>query len=391
MPRQTITKRTDGRFQCKYGNKYFYGKTQKEAIQKRDAWILEEKKGLDHLKDGVTFEEYALEWISVFRAKTSKPQRKQYENMMKAVAKQLNNKRMKDITSMDLQRVCNQLDVYSNSHISKFMTTLRGIFKSAAADGVILRNPLDNVIRPHGKKTEGHRALEPWERNLVAATCQEHDFGLAAMTMMFAGLRRGEVLAIDIDRDVDFEKHTITVNEALSFPEGNQAVITDGKTENAKRTIPMAKPLEEALKGHHGLILAKENGELMSMMAFERKYESWITFMVTKLNGCHKRWYGKTKEHKALLAEGKELPPWREVTIRCHDFRVDFCTNAYYAGVPIKTLQAWMGHADATLIMKVYTKLSEQHSEIDAERLRAYLDRNIDISNISYLTTQIDA
>ena len=118
------------------------------------------------------------------------------------------------------------------------------------------------------------------------------------MTMMLAGLRRGEVLALNIDRDVDFENHTITVREALSFREGNQAVVTDGKTENARRVIPMAQPLEDALKGHHGLLCAKEKGGLMSESAFERKYQSWTTFLETKLNGCHKRWYGKPMNTK---------------------------------------------------------------------------------------------
>ena len=36
------------------------------------------------------------------------------------------------------------------------------------------------------------------------------------MVMMFAGLRRGEVLYIDIDRDVDFEKKTIIT--AIPYP-----------------------------------------------------------------------------------------------------------------------------------------------------------------------------
>ncbi len=43
------------------------------------------------------------------------------------------------------------------------------------------------------------------------STCQEHEFGLCAMVMMYAGLRRGEVLYLDIDRDVDFENKTLTV------------------------------------------------------------------------------------------------------------------------------------------------------------------------------------
>lgn len=38
-----------------------------------------------------------------------------------------------------------------------------------------------------------------------------------------------------------------------------------------------------------------------------------------------------------------------KISIRCHDFRVSFCTMCYEAGIPIKTLQSWMGHADAKM------------------------------------------
>lgn len=124
------------------------------------------------------------------------------------------------------------------------------------------------------------------------------------MVMMFAGLRRGEVLYIDIDRDVDFEKKTIAVNGAVSYHDGQNPVISKGKTAAAIRTIPLVRPLEEALQGKHGLLLSKEDGGLMTMSAFDRKYESYLKFLETKLNGCQKRWYGKLHEHKERLEKG---------------------------------------------------------------------------------------
>ena len=39
--------------------------------------------------------------------------------------------------------------------------------------------------------------------------------------------------------------------------------------------------------------------------------------------------------YKALLAEGKPLPPFREIDIRCHDFRVTFCTTCYLSLIHI--------------------------------------------------------
>ncbi|MGN0754372.1 MAG: hypothetical protein ACI4ME_07935, partial [Aristaeellaceae bacterium] len=65
-----------------------------------------------------------------------------------------------------------------------------------------------------------------------------------------------------------------------------------------------------------------------SETAFQNRFSSYLCFLETKVNGCHKRGYDQTKAHKALLARGGQLPPWREVKIRCHDFRADFFTGA---------------------------------------------------------------
>ncbi len=82
-------------------------------------------------------------------------------------------------------------------------------------------------------------------------------------TLSDAGLRRGEALFLNVDRDVDFEKRTITVNGAVSFGNGNQPMESDGKTENARRTIPLVRPLADALCGHHGLLCTKKDGTMM--------------------------------------------------------------------------------------------------------------------------------
>ena len=75
-----------------------------------------------------------------------------------------------------------------------------------------------------------------------------------------------------------------------------------------------------------------------------------------------------------MLARGEMLSPWQEVKIRCHDLRVDFCTRAYEAEIPVKTLQAWMGHEDATLIMEVYAKLTDERKKTDTRRLSEFME-----------------
>ena len=364
MPRQTLIERKDGRYECKFGDKHFYGKTSKEADRKRRDYIRQMDQGINPDLSDTLFLDFALGWREDYRSDCNPRMQKQYENMIIYAAKTLNKPFIRQIMPNDIKQLYNSLRGKSQSYIHKFRTTIRGIFHCAVQNGVIARSPADG-IKPPKVKAKHHRYLKSWEQQLVVDTWKEHDFGPAAMVMMFAGLRRGEALYLDIDRDVDFEKKLIHVQGAVSFSDNIQGTVTEGKTDEAIRYIPLCHCLEEVLKDRHGLLLKKQDGSMMNLSSFQRKYESYISFLEYKLNGCHKRWYGKTKEHKQLLKEGKPLPPWRDVNIQCHDFRVTFCTMCYDAGVRIKTLQAWMGHADASMIMAIYATLSEERAQYD--------------------------
>ena len=371
MPRQALIQRKDGRYECRYDGKHFYGKSKTEALRKRDDYIQELNLGFKPDMAETRFDQYAMKWLSVYRKKSNPKMKRLYESMIEYASCRLHTY-IRCIIATDIQDLFNQLEGKSQSYISKFCATIRGIFRAAVRDGVIIRNPAEDLETPKPAEIHEHRCLDQWEQQLIVDTYKEHDFGLCAMVMMFAGLRRGEALYIDIDRDVDFEKNLIQVQGAISYCEGIHGTVSEGKTKAAKRTIPMSSILSEALKGHHGLLVSKQDGSIMSLSSFVRKYESYLSFLEYKANGCYKRWYGKTKAHKQLLSEGKALPPWKDVHIRCHDFRVTFCTVCYNAGISIKTLQAWMGHTDADMIMKIYAKLTAEKERYDTSKLDAY-------------------
>lgn len=102
------------------------------------------------------------------------------------------------------------------------------------------------------------------------------DFAQNAMYVHTAGCshRANGLQYADVDRDCDFVNHTLTVRGALSFTDGNTPDVSEGKTDNAQRTVPMVLKLEEALGGHHELLCPKSDGGLMTLSLFERKYES---------------------------------------------------------------------------------------------------------------------
>lgn len=260
MPRQILTKRADGRYAIKYDGHFFYGKTMAEATRKRDEYMQKKLMGYNLNLADTPFLDYGLAWVETYHSECNPMQRKQYASFIRYTAEHMRPTLVRAVTATDVQRLLNILSGHSNSHISKFASTIKGVFNAAVQDGIILRSPAEMAKPPKGT-SGGHRALKNWERELVESTCLEHDFGLCAMVMMYAGLRRGEMLYLDVDRDVDFKRKTLTVRGAVSFCEGNQGVASDGKTEASRRVVPMPDCLAEVLKDHHGLLCAKANGE----------------------------------------------------------------------------------------------------------------------------------
>ena len=45
----------------------------------------------------------------------------------------------------------------------------------------------------------------------------------------------------------------------------------------------------------------------------------------------------------------------------------------YEAGIPIKTLQAWMGHSDPSMIMNIYAKLTSEKEQADAATINEFM------------------
>ena len=380
MPRQTLKRRADGRYRCKYKDQYFYGVTQAEALAKRDAYRRDEELNSAMEDHGITFQKYALRWIGVYKATATRAVYNAHAHAINVFCSFCGSMRMRDITPTDIAAAFNVYAGKSKSAIAKYTMTIRSIFKAAYNDGVIPRDICASVKSPTG--TAGsHRALLPWERELVHRVSAVHRMGPAIMLMLYGGLRRGEMLAFDIDRDVDFEKGTITVREAVHY-DGISPHVGSTKTKSGLRTIPLFQPLRAALEGKHGLVFS-QNGTYASKTSFECALRSFLTACETELNGCRKMWYGKRQ-----CDQGKTLPPWRSVTIRSHDFRHSFCTMLYDAGVDLKTAVKWMGHADEKMVLRIYSHLTSEREKSATIAATLYVEKMLAGSKPGSVTSE---
>ena len=97
MPRQTLIARQDGRYSCRYNDKYFYGKTQAEALRKRDEYIKECTRGYDPDYNQIPFLDYGLEWLEVYRTGCNRKMRQQYKKMIEYAAASIPKKTVRCI------------------------------------------------------------------------------------------------------------------------------------------------------------------------------------------------------------------------------------------------------------------------------------------------------
>ena len=363
MPRQSLKQRTDGRYICRCDDRYFLGNTQKEALAARDAYKRAKAEGLKAEARGTTANTYAAKWLPIAKANVSKNTYNEYARMMNIFVSHFAGVPLQTICATDISADFNRLQGKSKSYIRKYKQLVTGMFRSAFEDGIIIRSPVTSSVSVPDGTAGSHRALLEWERDLIQASLTRHEFAPAAMLMLYAGLRRGEMLAFNVDRDVDFKRGVIHVREAVVF-DGNQPTLSDPKTEAGVRTIPLFDPLRAALWGKHGLLLTTGKGSHMTRVGLRRKWASYLRCLEEIANGDrNRRWYGKTNEDQAMIEAGGALPPWREVHIRTHDFRHSFATMLWEADVDLKTAMKWMGHADQTMILKVYAHLTDKKEQ----------------------------
>ena len=361
---------SNGLYRYWYKGKQFWGKTDSEAKQKRDRYKIECEYGIEH-QESVTVFDLAQKWLPTAKAGTSKSTYNQYASIMEKMIEVIGDKYVSAVTPADIKQIWTLFVGLSQSYISKASFLYKSFFQFAMENRFCAFNPALSIsAKPH-KGTKGtHRPLTKSEIELVETV--PHRVQAAAMFMLKAGLRRGEVLAL---RMSDIHDDRIWINNAVKFV-NNAPVVGRTKNESSKRTVPLFAPLLPFIDSIEDYVLPDEKGKACSETAFQRAWESYLTDLSTHANGIQKRWYHLTKEWKQehpdeyqhylelkkkdkVEAEEYRLTGWKEISFRPHDLRHTFCTVARDNGIDINTVRSWLGHSSERMILQIYDHLSE--------------------------------
>lgn len=394
MPRAKKTKRADGRLRSKVylGDgkyKYVYAETQRELDRKVQEVRLKIGKGIDITAERDTFGQWAERWLRKKKGKISDGRYQTYDIRVRKM-EDISCIPISELTVSDCQDIIDKYtaDGAAYKTLKEYKSVMSQICQYAIVNRVMDFNPVQGVELPpeylqDDDDKEPRRALTEEEQGWITAPT-DHRAHTAAMIMLFAGLRRGELLALNWT-DINTKKRTITINKAVAMVKDAPKIKPCTKTKSGMRTVNIPPILADYLEEQRNksktmLVCPNSNGDLMSGSSWRKLWDSYIkelNFKFGDFDGCividkegKPQKFKKPKSIKAPVKIPMVIPP-----ITAHWLRHTFITNMYLAGVDVLTAKEQAGHADIQTTMEIYTHLNAEHKSEQMNKLNDYYDR----------------
>ena len=390
MPRMKNKSRSDGRLQSKVhiGDgkyKYVYAATQKELAEKVQEVKLKIGKGLDLTAERDTFGFWAQKWLKLKQVEVSFGRYKSYERKVNSLQPisliPVSKLRVADIQDVILDlALCNPhtKQPTAKQTLNEVKNTAAQILDFAIENRVIEYNCARAVKIPTEAEKNSKEALtdemQLWIRNTP------HRAQTVAMIMLYAGLRRGEVIPL-LWSDIDLKAATIRVSKSVEFINGAPKLKSGGKTKSAARTVYIPQLLVDYLRPLVGnpfaLVCPSAHGKLMSDSAWKRLWSSYIKDLNIRYGdfGNSIQW-NKEEGKKREPPKSKYRPEKIPIIIPCftaHSLRHTYITMLYKAGVDVLTAKEQAGHSDISTTLAIYTHLDSEYKKKTITKLDKYL------------------
>lgn len=360
-------KREDGRYAVSLSlangkRKYFYSTESRHAAEvKKAQWVKLHPDLMegDKIDSRITVSAWAERWLESYKSGLEGSTKRGYIAALTGICsfvfpkgQTFGSMRVSEVRAAHCSQYVNSLSGYSKSLISQRRVVLRQLFGSAVENEIISVSPAEKLPRVKGTY-EGHKALTRKEAAIITDNYQGHRFGLPAMLMMWAGLRKQEAISLR-KSDIDLKHNVIRISHAIDTRTGAEKAT---KTENSVRDIPifapLRLPLQKALRGLRDdeFLFSKEDGKPLT--------DAWISPALTS------------------FLRYIEAKTGKEMEFTCHDLRDTFATMCYDAGVDVQTTAKWMGHSNVMTTLKIYTKLSAEKHEESVERMNDFVSEVI--------------
>ena len=329
-------------------------KSQKDADKKAVLKLQALERGEIGISSGMTVKRWAQEWLEVYKRPrvTDKSYKNYSRHVEKVILAEIGNMRISDVTDIHLQKILNTRAGYSYSEAKHLRDTIKAIFAKARATKVngiplIRDDPSEFLEMPVTIKGE-RRSISDFERLHFLRVAEVHPYGLMFKTMLYCGLRPGEIAALSW-KDIDFENREINIASAI---ESGTKEIKGPKTEAGVRMVPLPDAICDALLSQKGDLFAPvfaqvTTGRRHTESSRNKAWKSILRHMDISMGATVYR----NKITKSVI---NMLYP--DLVPYC--LRHTYCTDLRDAGVDVTVAAKFMGHADVSVTLNIYTHIT---------------------------------
>lgn len=321
----------------------------------------------------ITFEKYSDQWIQTYKANRAKQTQEMYIYALRK-CEELNPVPVKKITKSMCQQIVNESWDHPSS-ARNIVLTLKQIFKTAAADGIIATNPASSLSLPKKPQSKFYLLTKEDLEKVKNAPLNESDRLLVTILQVF-GLRPAEALALQ-PNDFDWKNGVLRITKAVELANDNRGRIKNTKTD-VSRDIPIPEELSALLREQIRAIksvflFTKADGGLYTKSAYRRMSERVHkavneVIIADKLKELEKA-DKLTKEKEAQIRATNYIPEFS-----LYSFRHRRATDLYYltqtTGLSTKKAAYLMGHSEI-IFLKTYSHVDE---DLEAQNIYKNFD-----------------
>ena len=342
--------------------KYISGRTKAELEAERRRvveYFIEGKKSAPDRQFGAV----AQDWFATLQKKVDREEKSigtldSYRTALnKDILPQFGNRNMKAITARELQALVDEFAGMSQTKITYVTAALDGVFNLACAEGILAKNPMNDVEKPKAAEAAEKRALSEVERAAVIRVSQQHPKGAYIACMYYLGARPGEVRGLQWG-DFDWNRKLVHIQRDIDFKKKGENKVGTLKNSKSNRFVPVPDDLAEILlplrcEDDRFLFEGVRSGGHLAKSTADRL---WIELMVE----CGMA--DPLPEGANGYRPGDIRSQYKPV-ITPHCMRHNYVTMCWESGIDVYTASKLVGHKSIKTTMDIYTHLSERQME----------------------------
>lgn len=339
--------------------------------KKMDEYKYKLNAGILSIDTEVNLQDYCYVWLFEYKKIELKPSSfARYEGIYRNYIKGTSLAKIPivELKTIHFQKFINEIA------LSKTISTAKSVKKTivsclnyALKEDIIMKNYCSFVTLPKEPPKDKYLVFTTNEQQEIINSLDNSTYDMAILLSFGTGLRLGELIALKWT-DLDFFNKTITVNKALKQvnvvnddgTRSSKLLMQTPKTESSYRTIPIPPIIIEKLKEYYN-----KQASYISML---KKAYNNQEFIFTDAIGL-------PLEPRVLPRHYKKILDKLEIPYRnFHSIRHSYATRLFEASVPVKTVQALLGHSDITTTMNIYTHVMPEEKTKAADSINHLFD-----------------